>query len=281
MRKNSVDLIVYELKNGILFKWKKYAPLAVISFFFCVFFFTRTMQISQIKGESAMPVFMDYIIYLFKGMEEYIPESGQPFTVPVIWFVINFYIATVIANYPTNDICGFGRTVLLQHKSRANWFFNKCVWAIASVAVCFLLIYIPPFLISLCTGGLSLTASSGVSILTALEIDCTFLPKGELLVISMLLPFLTSVAVSVIQLALEFILKPVYSYMVIICFWIVSAYFCTPVIFGNNSMIMRSNYFNFNGVRPLTGIIICSVLTAAAAVCGIFYFKRYDIIDKG
>lgn len=278
---NKKHLIIYELKNGILLKWYKFVPLSFVVFAFCFDFYKSiSAKTLTLTGESTVPSFMDYIIYLLEGMYEYIPRPDNPFTVPVIWFTLHFYIATVVANYSVHDINGFGKHVLIQNESREKWFFNKCIWVISSVIVCFLMVYSAPFIISLFTGRLSFAASGNSIIIEDLKADFTAVDKNDLIYISFLLPILTSITVSLIQLLLEFVLRPIYSYMIVICFWIASAYFCSPLLFGNSSMLLRFKYFTENGFDILSGVITDIVLIIAVIIIGILYFRKYDIIDK-
>ena len=82
-------------------------------------------------------------------------------------------------------------------------------------------------------------------------------------------------------MTLSFILSPIYSFFIVICYLIASAYYCSPALIGNFSMIIRNQLFEPNGSNNLTAIIINISLIVIIILIGLFYFRKHDILKKG
>lgn len=266
-----------EFLYGLVFKWYKYIPLFFMSLAFCVMFYNDVQFLNTAAGANAIPSTMDYFLNLFNGIPIYIPSEGKPFEVPVIWFVLNLYIAFAAANYPTSDLNGVGKYMILQSKSRTKWYLGKCCWVVFSVLFCYLLIFLAPVIFSLFTGKLSFFASSDEVICAKLLANYSVAGPVYLVLSVLLLPVLTSIALSVVQLLIEFLSKPIFSFIVTVCLLIASAYLYTPFLIGNFSIMLRSEYVIENGIKFTTGAIVTLTIIVLAIVLGVLRFKKKDI----
>jgi uncharacterized membrane protein len=95
------------------------------------------------------------------------------------------------------------------------------------------------------------------------------------------LPLLTSIALSLLQMMLSFVLSPIYGYMIAVCLLVASAYFYSPILIGNHSMLARNALFYADGLGSAGGVLASVVTGALSVAIGMLYFKRYDILKKG
>ena len=270
----------HEIFQGMAAKWVKYLPLALICAGFCASVYGSTRFFASIGEADVTPSTMDYLLYLFKGMEVYIPGPDSPFDIPYIWMVPNLYVAFMTASYPTRDLSGFGKHILMRSGTRTGWYLNKCGWVTANVLVCYLMIYLPPLLFSLFTGNLSF-ASGGAAMRGVLGADYGMADPAALLRAVIFLPILTSLALSLLQMLLEFVLRPIFGFAIIACLLVTSAYLYTPALIGNFSIFLRSEFvMGAEGLRLIQGVIINLCLIAAAVIAGCLYFRKHDILDK-
>lgn len=269
-----------DLFYGVAAKWVKFVPLFFISLFFCIPFYNSFRFLATVTEFDVNPTMMDYIIRIFNGIEPYIPEPSKPFEVPFLWAIPNFYVAFMVANYPTNDLFGFGKHMVLQSKSRVKWYLGKCLWTACTVLGCYLMVYLPPVILSAFTGTLSLRVTDAEVMAGSLMADYAAADPALLAFHVLLLPFLTSLALSFIQLFLEFLWKPIFGITAVICILIASAYYTTPFLPSNFSILLRSAYALEGGMSFGLGLTVSLALILSFAGIGAFYFNRYDILDK-
>lgn len=279
-KSSNIDCIISELYYGIAAKWYKYLPLAFISFFFCMIFYGRVRFISSIWDMDIRPSTLDYLLNIFNGMKIYVPSLSNPFEIPIIWLIPNIYVALTIFSYPTKDLSGFGKHLLLQSRNRSKWYLNKCVWVLFNVVVCYIMICLPPLLISAFTGSLFLASAGGDVMAEVLLSDYGLADPSALAASVFILPILTSLALSSIQLFLEFTWRPIFSFTGIVVLIIASAYFHTPFLIGNISMFLRSKFAIENGVTPQSGVLINLAVILICGVAGALHFRKYDILEK-
>ncbi|MDE6797109.1 MAG: hypothetical protein K2J36_03750, partial [Ruminococcus sp.] len=93
-------------------------------------------------------------------------------------------------------------------------------------------------------------------------------------------PVLTSVVFSLLEMTVSLFIKTVYSFLLMSCLVISSAYLMTDYIIGNYGMIIRSNHILTDGINTERGIIILSVLVITAFIVGLIKFSKYDIINS-
>lgn len=278
--KNKTSFFRNDFFYGILSKWYKFLPLAVFSLVFCISMYTTAKFLSEFYDASINLSTIDYILNLFKGKEVYVPSPDNPFIIPVMWLIPNLYISFIIANYPTNDLSGVGKNILLQSKSRTKWYLNKCLWGVTSVLICYIMIYIAPICFSIVNGNFSFKVTNNDMVAGLLEADYSKANETLLILHVIILPVLTSIAISLFQILLEFLLKPIYSYTVIAVVLIASVYFYTPILIGNLPIMLRSDFVIDNGINLWIGIAINVFVIAMSVIIGCIYFNKRDILEK-
>ena len=78
---------------------------------------------------------------IFRGCYPFTDARTEVFQVPLTWFTLMYFCIYTALLYPIRDASGAGIHVLLRAKSRALWWFSKClaltVWNLLYFAVGF------------------------------------------------------------------------------------------------------------------------------------------------
>ena len=86
-----------ELKQGIVRRWYLYILPFALGAVSTAAFLNRYALLEAWTGELRSASFGDCFAYIFRGMQEYIPNQHQPFEVPVLFLLINILLAVLIA----------------------------------------------------------------------------------------------------------------------------------------------------------------------------------------
>ncbi|MCI1966937.1 MAG: DUF2705 family protein [Oscillospiraceae bacterium] len=273
-------LVRFDFQHGIFREWKKFCLSAVLITVVCMMFDMKIVMTGR-QIELPLPTFADYLAFLFYGMKVYVFSTQNPFRIPINWLMLHLFLAYIVGNYPFQDLMTYGQSVLLRAKSRGKWWVSKCLWS----SCCVLLFYLESIVISLffaaVTGKVSMSISPQIQ---EKIIDVSFLPglSPETLVLNLLIvPLITSIAISLIQLCFALILRPVYSYLVVSALLLSSAYIYSPALIGNYLMAARNSIALQNGINASYALPVSAAIAVLAVVTGKIIFKKYDIIDTG
>ena len=273
-----------DMKQGILNEYVKYVVAVIIMTFLTVDF---TMSVGHGfaigKTDTSTMSITDVLLYIFKGMKEYNPNGRTQFEMPTSYILLNFFLAFIVGNYPMKDLLGFGKNVLVRSKNRASWWLSKCIWNIVTV-VSFYGILFGVILITCAIKG-DFSFEPTVSICTKIiGIDISqetkYVDIGLLLISLYVLPILTSLALSMFQMAMAFITSPVISYMMIVAILLGAAFYNNQFLLGNYFMMIRNQTLLENGFHTYIAIIADCFVFVVSAVAGYLYFRKCDILEK-
>lgn len=283
--KNFCSQVIADIRQGILRGYFKYIAVFIISIVFAVQFYLKAFNYRDRGLISGAVNFKDCVICLFKGMREYIPASNSPFEVPVEFLLLNLVLAYMIGNYPMKDLHGFGRAILLRSNTRLSWWLSKCIWNILTVLFFYMMIYLG---IGFATSLLGAESTASADVLNAdlikrflqFDIASSGVDPRQLVAYAIILQIFTSIAISMLQMTLAFILNPIISYMFVVSMYIFSAYYMKWFMMGNFLMTFRIGLVNVKGMRLGTSLIVDVIVFATSAIVGYLYFRKYDVIQK-
>jgi len=199
---------------------------------------------------------------------------------PPGWILLNIFLSVVIGYYPLNDLKEYGAQILIRSKKRWQWWISKCIWIMGNVLIFYAIGYIVITIFSLINGGLSLTPNHNVS-LAVLKLDTSSLTTKQVFSVGIILPIVTSMALSLMQLTIAMFSNSIFSNIFIISLLIASIYYCSPILMGNYLMMLRNNIMiGVKGIGTSTGIILSMAISFVSIALGILKFRTYDIIGK-
>ena len=276
-------MVGLDIRQGIISAYLKYMVVLIISFAFTQNYYVKIENYianGKVVGEVT---FFDILIWFFKGMKEYIPTSNKPFEIPVDFLLLNIILAIIIGNYPMKDINGYGRSILVRSDTRLSWWFSKCIWNILSVITFYATIYIGIIVVYVAHGGLS----SGIEYMlnadlmkAIFQVELGTINSRGLMISIIVLPIITSIAISMLQMTLAFYLNPIVSYVIIIAMYIFSAFYMKWFMIGNYLMMYRNEFVNQKGMHLGISLIVDVGVATISIVAGYIFFRRYDVLEK-
>ena len=230
--------------------------------------------------ETLIPTFTDYIFYLFAGKTKFVPMPGVYFDFPALWTLFLALCFYLTLPYPLRELAGIGKNILLRTQSRSGWYLSKCIWVICCIALVFCMLFGVAALFTLLTGGsFTDTVSARVAQIAAVDALFTTLDTpdfGRYL----LLPPLMLIALSLWQLTLSLLLRPVVSFLLSVAELLAAAFYMNRFIPGNYLMFLRAEPFETGGMNLPEGCLLSLWLALSAFIDGVLLFRRYDILPK-
>lgn len=222
---------------------------------------------------------MDYFLHIFEGMRPFDKLSDEKFQLPITWFLINMILFYFTGKYPYSEIYNnHGANVLMKGGSRNKWFLSKWMWCIAGVILYYFVAY--AFVAIFC-----LAVQVPISFdIRSIEYQNLLSPIFESTQIDtvkvMFLPIISSMAAVSVQLLVSLVTSAVMGFMFMAVLYISSAYYFTPFLIGNLSMLARSSIFCIDGINIIQAVIMSIVIIVLALVAGIWIFRRQDIMER-
>lgn len=275
-------ILKYDLKNTIIKKYKNY----LLSFFvFCWFLLEAYTKIFYSEITLKDVTVTEIVLFIFNGMREYIPDGFTSFRFPTMWMVIFVLLLFFTLYYPYNDIMGYGKNVLIASTSRTAWWLSKCV---TTICICIVYFFTAALSILIFSFSFGLKFELKVTQESFSWLIRQGVPEGfnsspeplDLILTVFVLPFIFAIAMCLFQMMLTLIIRPFASIIVVTSIFMVSAYFLNPFMIGNYGMTQRSICFVSNGVDPVIGTVIMSLIIVFSIAAGTVLFNRYEILEK-
>ena len=275
-------LFCHDADSGIRKRCLYYLMLVVAVTIFCQECYMK-VQAYQYRGLVTENVtWMDYLAFLFQGMEVYIPGPENPFVFPVMWVLIFLFSAYATLSYPFDDLTHYGQQILIRSGGRGGWWLSKCLWNLCSSLLYFGIFYGVTLLFCLYREvpiSLQTTPDLVKELIQAEQPVAMGVKEGICLLIVM--PVLVSAALNLLQMMLGLFLKPLFSFGIVSSILILSAYYKEEWSLGNHTMLLRSRIvLGEEGVSPEIGVVLSVSILLLSALLGKLYFKKYDILSR-
>lgn len=229
--------------------------------------------------------FADILFGVFGGCESFLKIKSGVF--PYAWFALMICSLFLTFDYLNQDITQYGMQILIRTKQRTTWWLSKCVWNILSVVFCYGCILVITLFFCMITNT-PIAFSGDLSLQHQISIaNICYTAHTELslsiydLMLSFLCPLLLLQALSLLQMTLSIVIKPIYSFglmMGILIFAVISDW---SMSFARTGMIRYSSLFFSDGYSIKAGALLCLGLSLLSVIAGCFMFKHYDILpDK-
>lgn len=270
------NYIVHDLKNGILSEWKKYVFLVVFVVLWCMRIRLGKRSIELLYSAQIGLSAGDYLLLIFRGMPVIHLSLDNIFIPDINWIILYLYLAFIVSYYPTKDLHGFGQFMLIRSKKRKYWWMSKCLWNVASVVLYHISIFITVMLFSIFAGDFSWDIQPNV--LLYFGLDITNLNIFSTIGLFFVIPLVTSISVSLLQMAVSVIINPVMGVILVMVMYISSIYYCAFWLLGNYLMPVRNRALDpLEGIGSFNGIVLNGILLSLAVFAGYFCFSKKDI----
>lgn len=182
--------------------------------------------------------------YIFAGAMPYqeTSEKGYSFHIPLVWLIIQIYMAYMISVYPLHDLKTYGVNMLLKIKNRGKWWTGKAVWAILLNVIIYALGNLVIFITTLLSGGIKTGMFTVREEITqnVTYVNMSGLSSGQIILVLVVFPLITSIAMSLLQLMVIICFSEVVSYGVVLFMCVAGAFYEIPVLFIEYSMCIRT-----------------------------------------
>ena len=275
-------LIKYDLGYGI-FNIKNLIKYILIITIFSVscFDFNGAIISLGVSMDIAGVSIGDWLLYIFGGIKEYSPLSGESFVLPYLWILNHLLILYFTLHYASDDLSGVGQQMIYRAGGRIKWWISKCIWNFVSVISYYLVSFSVITVFCLLRGcDMSLTFSSFMRYVMYFGSMDLGYETWDIALEVTLMPFLVTLALSIFQMALSLVFKPAFAFIFSSVMLISSAYYLTPYLIGNFSMAVRSSKVVSNGVNLTDGIIAAVLMIIIGIIIGILAIRRHNILSK-
>lgn len=276
-------MILYRLLRidficGIYATYKRIAVWICICIGWFIFFFLQT---KNIVGESLSISCLDYLLYLFAAEYSYDPSMNLPFPIPYQYLSVIISLFFVTGSYPQENLSTLGRHVLLFSHSRRKWWLSKYLWTQFIANFMFLLLCLVAFVLSRFTGRVNVSVTCASPLIADLRIFAT-MPLLNQVYWVVIVPLSISLAIISLQLYLSLHIGNTLSFLGCVSFIFISAYYTSPYLIGNLSMLRRvKELLELENKMYLFALIIPIGINLLFLILGTIKFGTYDVMGKG
>ena len=215
---------------------------------------------------------LDYILYLMKSIPPF-PQSGEEFRFPVIWYLIQLYLAWIIGRYPFSSVYdNHGASVLIYGGSRIRWYLSKVVWIMVTM-IAYYLVMVATSLVFCVILGVPITWDINILSISG-EIT-----NAELTAV-LLLPIVTSFVTGVFQLLLMTLTTPVIGFFAVAAFSAASTYVTSVLLFTYCSQLAKLSVFSDCGIGTVESYLTLAAVFAISLAAGLIAFNKRDILKS-
>lgn len=279
-----IKLLWFDIRNGMMRNPMLFVVPVIVTLIACFALSNNVSSLNEVGyfGAEKKGTFADYIMFIYGGMDKYVPDLSDPFVFPVRWVIVFLTLSFITSNYPYKDMQGFGQQILLRTQGRTVWWLSKCGWNILCSLVYHCLIFGTAALFCLAVKG-----SLFGEINKDLQYAVFEVGRGNVLLDDtpwpfaiLVIPVLISLGINLLQMTLSLFVKPIFSFFLIAFLMISSAYFMSPYLIGNYAMPIRCGMVIKDGVGIAIGLAISSVLIIISVGVGMIRFHYYDILNE-
>lgn len=273
-------LMIYDWKKGILKKFYCYLLLFLFCGVLFFDFYQRTAIEMNISWKESSVDSMNLFLYVLQGKLPFDPNIESTFQLPIKWLLIFLYASFLALNYPYKDFVGYEQQRMKCSLSRSLWWKSKCLWLLNVTIVYYLVFYISLSCFCIVFGGeISMEYDPRLNEYL-LQSGLVEITEGELLLLVFVLPVLTSLGISYIQMFMGLFWDRVYCYLFSAAYLFASTYYSFHFFTGNFAMIKRSVFYRNNGFMIWQGIIINIVIIVLAIGLGNVRIGRMNLIRR-
>lgn len=266
-------VVWYDLRVGITRNRSVYVLLCM-TFVLLAIFANSALQSADVPLALS---WTDYALYASRGTP--IPMAGQPkVTFPMDWLLPQVVLALLVAGSTSVDAGGYGVQVLYRAQSRASWWSAMWICTVLTVLSSYAIAAITWLAACWGLGNGQLTLQPEVqATISGLDFADT---TGGAIAGLLVLPVLTSLAISTIQMTLSLLIRPLIGILVVIGYLLASALVHSPVLIAGTSMIARNALFDPQGTTTPQAAAVSVVVCVAVAICGGAVFNRKDLLSR-
>lgn len=261
--------------RGLAARWKWYLTAALIFALLWVVAHQNFVYFHKQGAISSVGTSMDYLLYCFQGAKPRIP--GQRFIVPASWLCVFAGCLLSSLSYSGAEIDDYALHYLLRGGSKGIWWLSKCVWCLLSTLTYYAVGCCTVLLLCIISG---IPLSEEITPFLSGDYFQNAFTGSALLSVVFIMPLLTMICLSVIQLTLSLLISPALSFLCCMVVLLLSAYYMSCFLICNYAMALRSSYCLRDGMKPGTGIVLLLGITLLITALGMKTVKYKDLLRR-
>lgn len=279
-------LLRYNIRLGIFEERQKYISALMFSAFLCVCFYFDAIHLSvllfnEVRSIRSLALSFGDFILLEQG-SCILRDGLKNLSFPTIWLLYHIIPCYMVLHLAYNDLEGHGIQILIRSKSKIKWWYSKCLLCAVSVMIYYTLNLLIPLLFCKAT-GIRLSWIPNPQIISAYY-QAMFFPElvteGSMMVSMWLMPMLVTIAMSLLQLVLTLLYKPIIPFIVICSLYIGSVVCVTPAFLPNYAMPIRSEAIGIYNFDFYTCFLYSIVLIFISVILGRFKILKMDLLQR-
>ncbi len=268
-----MQLFISDLRQGVFRRLVLFLPIVVLAAFSSIQVYNG---ISDVGEQIPLAAFF---LNALKG-SPYLPRVNIMVSATG-YLLLNAWIMILVANYAHEDMTQRGIQVFTRCGQKYSWWLSKCVWNLGTVLAAYFALFSTCLVLGLILGDLSADFTLGSWLcLAASYMDVSEIPSaGTIAVWVLVLPLLTSFALSMVQMLISILTEPIYGGIFTVCILTVSG--VTDRIWwlpGNYLMLTRTKLLNPEGLEFYPAVILDLVLIVGSILAGIVFLRKKDIL---
>lgn len=258
-------LLLRDIKYG--FYENRYKYLVFILMILVLSIISAASYRGTIRGN-----FADIIMNILPG------ERNVEIHIPILWILINSYVLFIIGSYAYDDYKENSLYIIYRTNGKMEFWISKFLWTILNVLLCYIILFgiIMAVGYIILGGGFSYSAYSELTTLPSMLRVATI---GEL-VFTISTSFLALwLSLSLLQLSLSIIMKPINAYIFIMVFLMIGIFIPSPIFPAQYCMILRNEIFdNLYNITLLKTVIYNCIIAMVAILIGIFAINKKELL---
>lgn len=231
------------------------------------------------KGGS----WLEFFFYLFKG-QKYVqidPVNPTQIPLPMTWLLAAGFCLFLNLHYFLYDLTLNGQQLMIRSGSRVRWFLSKCIWNLASCTLYFCILGVSGGIVTCLVGGPLSLRTDPYMIAGFLNLfSQPELSVFQGIAVGLLLPFLTVAALSLLEMTLSMIIKPVLALILSIGLLVLSVLYNSGWILGTGAMTVRNQWVSQVGVSAAAVTVVTVGTILICTFIGAVFFRRMDILPS-
>lgn len=268
-------LVKHDLRQGILYRWKFFL-ISLLYFVFIDIVFIVGIN-TMFADTNVKCSISDIMLNIFIGNKSCDPTEGNGVNIAINWIVFHALLFSSIGFYLIDDLKKSATQIILRTKSRTLWWTSKIIWCTVLVVSYYLLFFICAVLCGFFSGNMTFSLSDEI-VSELYEITLQGVSVGKTIFTIIVLPMIVSISFAIVNAFVSLIVKPIISLILVVCYLVASAFYESPILLFNYSMVLRNNFDGVNGVSNQNGVLISIVLLLICFTIGIKVIKKKDIL---
>lgn len=269
-------LFAHDLRCGLR-RWR-YA--AAIPLFVLPCLLGRTeMAVAENTGAT----YLDYLLFCLRGVKSvsFVLEGNENIRLPILWLMVMGGCLFLNLDYLLGDLTLSGQQVIVRSGNRRSWYLSKCLWNLCATALYLTIGYVTVLLFTLLVGDKA-TWESTAELAPFVFREVVFAPlgltAGQGALLTLLLPLITLAALSMLEMTLCLLVRPVISFLICMLLLVVAVFWDSPLALGIGAMTYRSEWIMPGGIHAGPAALVALVVIAACIIVGCRCFQYTDLI---